>query len=161
MSIWTHVAAVFRFDYINEDLLGPCINGYRKPKWDKVTKRAIYDCDWLSEDDYEIRRMEDDWEAYEKHPNMFMPTGSEGSLQRLVHINPDRSSAARYVVSVFGDLRDYENHEAIRQWFEDVCSRGVIRQAVCHCNVEGVGEYEWHHSWMWPEDEQLSKEDES
>ena len=53
MSVWTHVAAVFRIDSPKVGMDGPRINGYVKPDWDKVTKKAIYDGDWLTEDDYE------------------------------------------------------------------------------------------------------------
>lgn len=143
MSAWTHVAAVFRIDGIRDKKnIGPLGN----VKWDKITGRTIYDCDWLTEDTYEKRRMKDDWDAYSKHPNRFVPTGSEGSLQRLVWINPDKSSMAAYTVTVFGDLRDYDDHEAIHKWFNGVCEKCYIRQAVCNCNVSGPD-----YTWTWGE----------
>lgn len=137
MSVWTHVAAIFRVDGLKVGRDGPKINGYVKPDWDKVTGKAIYECDWLTDDDYELQRLHRSWEEYEKDPELFMPAGSEGSLQRAVWVNPDRSCAARYVVTVFGDLRDYEDHEAIKEWFEKVCERCYVRQAVCNCDVSG------------------------
>lgn len=146
MSVWTHVAAVFRIDGLKVGVDGPRINGYVKPDWDKITGRAIYDGDWCSDDDYEQQRMKSDWEAYRKHPDRFMPTGSEGSLQRLLWVNPKEYCAARYTVTVFGDLRDYDDHEAIREWFEGVCEKCYIRQAVCHCNVSGPT-YMWEYDW--------------
>lgn len=144
MSVWTHVAAVFRIDGLKVGMDGPRINGYVTPDWDEVTKKAIYECDWLTEDSYEQRRMRDDWDEYREHPERFMPTGSEGSLQRLVWVNPERHSAARWVVTVFGDLRDYDDPEAIHKWFDEVCGRCYIRQAVCHCDVSGHT-YTWEH----------------
>lgn len=147
MSVWTHVAAVFRIDAVKAEHCGRgTVNGRPLIDWDKVTGRAIYDGDWCSHDDYEQRRMREDWDAYRKHPDRFMPTGSEGSLQRLLWVNPDDHCAARYTVTVFGDLRDYEDHEAIHEWFDEVCSRCHMRQAVCQCDVSGptyVYEYEW------------------
>ena len=146
MSVWTHVAAVFRIDGLRVGMDGPRINGYVTPEWDEVTKKAIYECDWLTEDSYELRRMRDDWDEYREHPERFMPTGSEGSLQRLVWVNPDRHCAARWVVTVFGDLRDYDDPEAIHKWFDEVCGRCHIRLAVCHCDVSGHT-YTWEHRW--------------
>ena len=146
MSVWTHVAAVFRIDGLKVGMDGPRINGYVTPDWDEVTKKAIYECDWLTEDSYEQRRMRDDWNEYREHPERFMPTGSEGSLQRLVWVNPDKHSMPRWVVTVFGDLRDYDDPEAIHKWFDEVCSRCYIRQAVCHCDVSGPT-YTWEHKW--------------
>lgn len=146
MSVWTHVAAVFRIDGLRVGMDGPRINGYVTPEWDEVTKKAIYECDWLTEDSYEQRRTRDDWDEYREHPERFMPTGSEGSLQRLVWVNPDRHCAARWVVTVFGDLRDYDDPEAIHKWFDEVCGRCHIRQAVCHCDISGHT-YTWEHRW--------------
>lgn len=136
MSIWTHVAAVFRIDGFKEGVPGIRVNGFR-PDWDKITGKAIYDGDWCTQDDYERKKMEKDWDAYRKHPKRFMPTGSEGSLQRLVWVNPNHFDMARYTVTVFGDLRDYEDHEAIKEWFDSVCSKCHMRQAVCQCDVSG------------------------
>lgn len=148
MSVWTHVAAVFRVDFPRVGVDGPRVNGYVQPDWDAITGRAIYDCDWLTEDTYELQRMRRDLEDYDAHPEQFMPTGSEGSLQRAVWVNPDKSRAGRYVVTVFGDLRDYEDHAAIKEWFDEVCGRCCLRQAACTCDVNGDT-----RTWTWEEEE--------
>lgn len=145
MSTWTHVAAVFRIDGMRE-INVPRINGRIKPRWDEITGRAIYDCDAMTDDSYELRRELDDWKDYDKNPEQFMPTGSEGSLQRLVWENPDRSSLASYTVTVFGDLRDYSDQKAIHDWFDGVCEKCWIRQAVCNCTVDGTS-----YTWEWKE----------
>jgi hypothetical protein len=148
MSVWTHVAAVFRIDGVKEGYLGGKFNGRHVIDWDKITGRAIYDGDWCSDDDYEQQCMRRDWDAYREHPDRFMPTGSEGSLQRLLWVNPKKYCAARYTVTVFGDLRDYEDHEAIKEWFYGVCDKCHIRQATCTCNVSGPV-----YTWTYGEEE--------
>lgn len=143
MSVWTHVAAVFRIDGIKlKEAKHGSINGVVKIDWDKITGKAIYDGDWISEDDYEQQKLKDSWDDYKKHPRRYMPAGSEGSLQRLLWINPDGYCLAHYTVTVFGDLRDYDDYEAIHKWFDEVCDRCYIRQAVCHCDVSG-------RTYMW------------
>lgn len=147
MSTWTHVAAVFRIDAVRGDYTGPTINGRAMPDWDKAIGRTICDAPVFDEDDYLTQMEEMDWAAYNKHPNRFVPTGSEGSLQRAVWVNPKGSHAARYTVTVFGDLRDYSDHKAVKEWFYSVVDKCHIRQAVCHCVVDGYGEWVWQSSW--------------
>lgn len=115
-----------------------------RPRWDEVTGRAIHECDVLTDDSYELRWNANDWKDYDEHPEQFMPTGSEGSLQRLVWENPDKSCMASYTVTVFGDLRDYDDQQAIREWFDGVCEKCFIRQAVCNCMVDGTS-----YTWEW------------
>lgn len=141
MSVWTHVAAVFRIDGFRNDKF---VNDAGHVNWDRVTGKVIYDGDWCTEDTYEMERMRKDWESYRKHPQRFVPTGSEGSLQRLVWVNPKTYCADTYTVTVFGDLRDYEDYEAIHEWFNEVCKKCHIRQAVCHCDVSGTT-----YTWTW------------
>lgn len=134
MSAWTHVSAVFRIDgIISGDMLyGTSINGVRDPKWDEVVGRTIYEpADYVHMDDYDAQRLDEDWRDYRKRPSRFVPTGSEGSLRRLVWRNPNTHHMAAWTVTVFGDLRDYTDFDAVEQWFRDVCRRCRIRQAVC------------------------------
>ena len=146
MSVWMHVAAVFRIDGVKKDYRGGMHNGRSVIDWDEITGKAIYDGDWCSKDDYEQQRLKESWEAYRKHPNRFMPAGSEGSLQRLLWINPDAYCAARYTVTVFGDLRDYEDFDAIEKWFDGICEKCHIRQAVCNC-TNGYETKTFEKSW--------------
>lgn len=111
MSIWTHVAAVFRIDGIQK--YGAELD------WDKLIGK---ECLWESDDKV--------WDDYKKNPQDYLPMGSEGSLQRSVWVNPDGSSLAAYTVTVFGDLRDYSNLDEIVDWFKNTCAKFWIRQAV-------------------------------
>ena len=148
MSAWAHIAAVFRVDALgDESLYGTSINGRRRPEWDKVTGRAIYEpIDVLTDNSYEKQRERRDWADYYASRKAFMPTGSEGSLQRLVWVNPNRTCSARYTVTCFGDLRDYDSFDDIEAWFEQVCDRCVIRQAVCHVTI-GDDTRTFERSW--------------
>lgn len=69
--------------------------------------------------------------------NCTLPCGSEGSLKYDIWENKDDCSVAAFTVSVFGDLRDYEETDSIRKWFDSFCSKFLIRQAVCLAQTEG------------------------
>ncbi len=118
MSNWTHVAAVFRVDYL----------GFisEKPDMDKIFgKECLFDAP---------RSIRDD--AFD-NPDDYLPMGSEGTLQKSVWENPDKSCIAAYTVSVFGDLRDHESVDDIGEWFKRICSKDVmLKQAVCTASNE-------------------------
>lgn len=119
MSVWTHVAGVIRVDDIRlDDYL---------PNFDKmVGKECLFESS------------ENIWLDMENNPNDYMPCGSEGTLQKSVWINPKKSDMAAYTISVFGDLRDYEEPQPIIDWFIKVCDKlGYIRQAVITVDTEG------------------------
>lgn len=119
MSVWTHVAGIIRVDDIRmEDNL---------PDFDKLIGKEC-----LFESPNEI------WDDCIKNPNDYMPCGSEGTLQKSVWINPEKSDMAAYTISIFGDLRDYEEPQPIIDWFIKVCDRcGWIRQATITVETEG------------------------
>lgn len=103
MSIWTHVAGIIRID------AWPGIDP--EPDFDEIIGReCLYESDDIV------------WKEMSNHPDCFLPKGSEGTLQKSVWINP-YPSAARYTVSVFGDLRDHYSPNEIIRWFEKVCKR--------------------------------------
>ena len=119
MSVWTHVAGVIRVDDIRFD--------NHLPNFDKIVgKECLFESS------------ENIWRDMENNPNDYMPYGSEGTLQKSVWIDPDKSSMAAYTISVFGDLRDYEEPQPIIDWFIKVCDRFEwIRQAVITVDTEG------------------------
>ena len=108
MSIWTHVAGVVRIDGIAG--LTP------EPQFGNT-------CTFYSDPD--------DWDKCD------VPRGSEGSLQYSVWENPQGSHAAKYTVSVFGDLRDFDSVEEIVSYFNRISEGQIIRQGMFSVEVEG------------------------
>lgn len=133
MSNWTHVAAIARIDHIT--FLGAPELDFEK----------IFGKELIPESDYEL------WVEADKHPEKFLPTGSEGSLNMSVWVNPAPHAAARYTVSIFGDLRDHDDPNAIVEWFKEKIESLMVRQAVITVYNE------WHGtvSWTLEEDEAL------
>jgi hypothetical protein len=109
MSKWTHVAATIRIDGIRS-LLG------REP-------------DLGSTCEFDSPRS--DWDACD------VPRGSEGSLQHSLYVNPQAYHLAAYVVTIWGDLRDYEDVGEILAYLERVTKDQLVRQGIAHVEVEG------------------------
>lgn len=128
MSIWAHVNASFRLD-----------------NWDCYSEEeinTIFGKSVLWGDDGT-----GNWDDYDEHPEQYLPCGSEGSLQLSVWRNPDKSHLFSNLVSVFGDLRDYDDASLIEKWFTEVCNSEdlLIRQAVCEVNIPPLV----HEMYMW------------
>ena len=114
MSCWTHVAATVRVDGFR--IFGDDV----EPDWDAIFGK---ECSFYAS--------REKWDDAMEHPDKYLPMGSEGSLRKTVWTNPDRSHADAYTVSIFGDLRDYDNPETIIEWFKKIVNSDVIdvRQA--------------------------------
>jgi hypothetical protein len=99
MSNWTHVAAIIRVDSI---------------RFDNEVKdfTKIFGRECLFESSEEV------WDDAYRYPNKYLPMGSEGSLKMSVWVNPDPGCLAAYTVSIFGDLRDHDDPQAIIDWLE-------------------------------------------
>lgn len=118
MSTWTHVSAMFRVDSIQG--LMP------EPNWDDLFGRKC-----LFDDSDEL------WREMRDEPELFLPGGSEGTLDRSVWKNPDKSAMAAYCVTMFGDLRDVSSTNEVEEWFKRSCERiALLRQAVMFAEVE-------------------------
>ena len=97
MSQWTHVAAVIRVD----DLFGTreeLIKVIGKP-WKPYGNSF------------------DDYPTVSKSKQCKLPCGSEGSLDVVISQNPNPQCLAKWVVTIYGDLRDYGSSDEIRKWF--------------------------------------------
>jgi hypothetical protein len=120
MSVWTHVAATARIDWLypifEEELDFEKLFG----------KTCRYDSP------HEV------WQDWDAHPESYLPGGSEGTLEMNVWTSPDPCMAARYTVTIFGDLRDYDDADGIVQWFREIIERKDIgvRQAVITAETE-------------------------
>src|SRR5687768_7593286 len=113
MSVWTHVAGIVRLDGIK--VLRP----YTKKKVEEVFgKMVLYD----DEEDTD---------------QATVPYGSEGSLQYLVHEYGE--GLPWCVVSIWGDLRDYDRPGEVVGWLDRVLSHKMmmVRSAVLEIYVEG------------------------
>ena len=121
MSRWVHVAAVFRIDALGEqsfeDVFGK-----------GITLPDLDDPDY----DYKAEAFDERMADQEKHPEDYMPCGSEGSLQYTIVPNV-KNSMPHYEVMVVGNLRDFYDDVSIVEWFHRSCDRiKWLRQAVIH-----------------------------
>lgn len=73
-----------------------------------------------------------------------VPRGSEGSLQYYVHQYDTGLPWA--IIGIWGDLRDYDNVDEIKAWWEKVCKAfPLVRQGVLVVRCEASNE-----SHVWP-----------
>jgi len=65
-----------------------------------------------------------------------LPTGSEGSFS--YEIITAGGGLVMWTIPIWGDLRDYDDVDAIKAWFKGVIHSGVlIRSAILEVEVEG------------------------
>lgn len=127
MSNWTHVAGIVRVN----DIRGLT----RSPDFDRVFgKECLYGSP------------PETWEDAEKHPERYLPMGSEGSLRINVWTNPNKSHVAAYTVSIFGDLRDHDSPDAVIEWFQEKVRSLWVRNAVIIVENEDNGTKVWSYT---------------
>lgn len=124
MSQWTHVCGCVRVDYL------PFIDGNEKGKDFKYKLKEIFGktCNWKDSRDI--------WN------NCNVPCGSEGSIQYDIEHTACDNSVSWGVVYIWGDLRDYENANAIYEWIKKATETLIIRS----CSVKIDVEYQ--HSYL-------------
>lgn len=124
ISCWTQVAAVIRVD------------DFRLDEKDVLDFDEIFGKECLWGSDMKV------WEDAKKHPDRYLPMGSEGTLQKSVWVNPNMSHMDAYTVSIFGSLRDCSSSEWIIEWMKnkinEIREYLLIRQAVitASCGAE-------------------------
>lgn len=112
MSIWTHVAGVIRIDSMK------CF--YDDIEDEKAEFRIL---DEIVGKQCLFESSSDVWADAGKYPEKYLPCGAEGTLQKSIWINPKKSHVAAYTISVFGDLRDFDNVTEIVDWFQNTCKK--------------------------------------
>ena len=118
MSQWTHVSGLIRIDAI-PSIDGTTINEVEK----HFGKTCTYDDG------------SDAWDA------CTVPCGSEGSLRYKVERTGNSNELAWGTVSIWGDLRDYDNFTAIYEWIKEACKTYMIRSCMVKIDVEYQGSY--------------------
>ena len=122
MSNWIHVNAAIRIDDLRLD-------------------DSVPDFDELVGKECLIDSPESVWDDMKLNPNLYLPMGSEGSLQKSICITPGKCDMAACSVLIFGDLRDCnkEDAEGVIEWFKNRCNQinktDGIRHAVITVRV--------------------------
>lgn len=138
MSNWTHVAGIARIDYM------PYTDTEDKVRT-IVEKIFGKECKWS--DDMSV------WKKAREHPEAFMPMGSEGSLHLVLHDTNEKDCIARYVVSIFGDLRGHDDPNAIIEWFSNCCKAiDESEDSVWIRNACVSVQNEWNGARVWSYD---------
>lgn len=134
MSWWTRVSGIVSVYNLGHDLNFEDIFG----------KECNYSLEeWM----HDPEKVDAAFEDYREHPEKYLPMGSEGSLHMSVWENPDLEDANAYVVSIFGNLRDWQYPEAIITWFQSkiglILGKGCgIRSAIIEAD-NGIIYTEW------------------
>lgn len=109
MSIWTHVNGCIRVDAFR-------LSGMESPALNLGIQASYKD----------------------DHEPVMIPHGSEGSLVWTKWENPLRSSLSAYTITVFGDLRDYDNLEEIEEYLAQITKGQMIRSGIFEVTVENT-----------------------
>ena len=83
------------------------------------------------------------WE--DDHDAKDIPCGSEGSLNAELWTNPSENSLSAFTVSIFGDLRDYDDVDEIVKYLNQITEGGLVRSGVCEIDVEFKFTYLYHY----------------
>lgn len=124
MSQWTHVSGMIRFDTMqvmlgisNEQLI------------QRVKARMGNTVDFA--------------DSEEKWNKCNVPKGSEGSIQYEVFLTNEENHLARVAVAIWGDLRDFEDVDAVEAWVKKVGVNGIerdmlgVRSGIVYVQPEG------------------------
>ncbi len=110
MSTWTHICGCIRFD-------GVVALGTPAPN---LGRTCSFDDD------------SDTWD------NCDVPCGSEGSIEHHLRTCTEDSKMARWSAMFYGDLRDYDDHDEILEYFKRITEGRMIRQGVFTIDTSGM-----------------------
>lgn len=111
MSQWTHISGMIRFDTM-QVMLGIS----DKELIQRVRSRMGNTVDFADS--------EKKWDACN------VPKGSEGSVQYEVFLTNESNHLARVVVAIWGDLRDFEDVDAVEAWVKKVGVSDIKRDGL-------------------------------
>ena len=122
MSQWTHVCGCIRIDSLNHETMQEVLKN-------SLGKILTYDAP------------DEEWEEQGRHPELYTPMGSEGGIKYDIWENPKHNHLAAYTISIWGDLRDYNDVSEITEWFNKVLYNSglMISDAVLSIDVEYQG----------------------
>lgn len=124
MSQWTHVNAVIRWDGFSamEDTFRPSLGKMYLP----------YDFDLYGDSPGDTSLLFPNCAPDE---DGFIPCGSEGSLKYFTY-RESGIGMRLWVSMIWGDLRDYNDKEAILEYFRKITEGRLIRSGILEINVE-------------------------
>jgi hypothetical protein len=129
MSKWTHVAGIVRYDAMPEgDKEGVAIAVMNGNPLVLHTVKVL-----MRPDESELAFAN----PYDLLSKSKIPTGFEGPIKYAIVENSDKQNLDRYAVTIWGDLRNYDNVEEIFDWFADITLDYVVRSATLLVEVEG------------------------
>lgn len=129
MSFWTYVSAEFTFDthYLKEN----------KKRVDEKLLDDIFGKTVRFQD-----MVEHTFDDIEKHPENYLPMGSEGSLKKSVWVKQTKTEKGGIAykskhVRVHGSLRDVWDAEPAKEWFKRVCNKPEISYGAIKIELDG------------------------
>ena len=126
MSQWTLVAGIIRIDSLDCEVKNVTVKDFKE----KLKNIFGETCNWNSSD--------------KKIKACTVPKGSEGSLQYKINKTGSDGSISWGEISIYGDLRNYEDVEEIFNWVKKCCSHNNlfwIRQCSVQIEVEYIAKY--------------------
>lgn len=134
MSNWTHVAGVIRIDDF---------------RLDESHSLSEKDFDFLIGKECLYSSSRETWKDMTENSDNYLPHGSEGTLRKIVWINPDIETMVAYTITIFGDLRDHNSAKDIIKWFKKKCleieKNHIIRNAIICAENEFNGSSTWRY----------------
>ncbi len=124
MSQWTHISGMIRFDTLQIAL------GWTDARLIQQVKARMGNT-------VDYADPEEMWKACN------VPQGSEGSVQYSILLTNESNHMARVAVAIWGDLRDFEDVDAVEAWVKKVGVNGIerdmlgVRSGIVYVQPEG------------------------
>ena len=139
MSCWTYFEGVVWTETpIDEDYFGKVVGVKDFPEFNRTYDEKVLD----EIADYNLKV----WEEYDKHPEDYLPCGSERSLKYVWQnmketytFLGDRNIA--YSTKITGSLRNYTKSEELCDWFKSKCKGLKVIQCYVNADSDLNGKY--------------------